>query len=85
MSNADILLKLEKIHNDINEIKNDVSLLQKNMQYTQNELEKVKTDTNKMGSHIDFIERVYDGIKFPLSFICSKIGNENPRKYIDKE
>ena len=26
-----------------------------------------------MGSHIDFVENVYDNVKHPLTFICNKV------------
>ena len=28
-----------------------------------------------MGSHIDFVENVYDNVKNPLGFICRKMNN----------
>lgn len=33
----------------------------------------VITECKKMGSHIDFVESVYENIKHPLSYICNKI------------
>ena len=33
----------------------------------------IKTNTAKMGSHIDFIENIYENVKSPLGFICNKI------------
>lgn len=33
----------------------------------------VKKNTQKMGQHIDFIERIYDNVKSPLGFLCNKI------------
>ena len=33
----------------------------------------VKKNTQKMGEHIDFIERIYDNVKSPLGFLCNKI------------
>jgi len=34
----------------------------------------VKPNCNKMSSHIDFIDTVYDNVKNPLGFICSRVG-----------
>lgn len=34
----------------------------------------LKTNCDKMGEHIDFVERVYDNVKNPLGYICSKVG-----------
>ena len=40
----------------------------------------VKPNCNKMSSHIDFVDKVYDTVKNPLDFICNKVnklsGNE---------
>ena len=33
----------------------------------------VKDNCEKMKEHIDFIDNVYDSIKFPLYFICNRI------------
>ena len=35
--------------------------------------EEVLEECKKMGSHIDFVENVYDTVKHPLGFICNKI------------
>ena len=33
----------------------------------------VKPNCNKMSSHIDFVDKVYDTVKNPLDFICNKV------------
>ena len=33
----------------------------------------VLKECKKMGSHIDFVETVYDNVKHPLTFICNKV------------
>jgi hypothetical protein len=35
----------------------------------------VKTDCKKMSEHIDFIEKVYENVKAPMNYICSKFNN----------
>ena len=30
-------------------------------------------ECKKMGSHIDFVENVYDTVKHPLGYLCNKI------------
>ena len=41
----------------------------------------VSPNCNKMSSHIDFVDNVYDTVKSPLNFMCNKInvlsGNES--------
>jgi hypothetical protein len=33
----------------------------------------VVPNCNKMSSHIDFIDKVYDTVKSPLNFMCNKV------------
>ena len=33
----------------------------------------VKPNCNKMSSHIDFIDTIYENVKNPLGYICSKV------------
>ena len=35
--------------------------------------EDVQQNCKKMGSHIDFVENVYDNVKNPLGFLCNKV------------
>jgi hypothetical protein len=41
----------------------------------------VAPNCNKMSTHIDFIDKVYDTVKNPLGFLCNKVnilsGNES--------
>jgi len=47
----------------------------------------VAPNCNKMSTHIDFIDKVYDTVKSPLNFMCNKVnllsGNQN-NSLIDK-
>lgn len=33
----------------------------------------IKPNCNKMNTHIDFVDKVYDSVKNPLDFICNKV------------
>ncbi len=47
----------------------------------------VSPNCNKMSSHIDFVDNVYDNVKNPLGFICSrvtKLSGENNYNLTDK-
>ena len=35
--------------------------------------EELYEECKKMGSHIDFVETVYDNVKHPLGYICKKV------------
>ena len=56
-------------------------LMQEQLNHIETKLDKVldllngnlKANCDKMGQHIDFVERVYDNIKRPLGYICEKV------------
>ena len=56
---------LEEKINDLDDKLSDILIL----------LERdVKPNCNKMSNHIDFVDNVYDNVKNPLGFICSRVG-----------
>ena len=56
---------LEEKINDLDDKLSDILIL----------LERdIKPNCNKMSNHIDFIDNVYDNVKNPLGFICSRVG-----------
>lgn len=72
---------IEKTNDDLDKLKDDFKTMQEKIDLIDLKL----TDTNqkidgdllkeckKMGSHIDFVENVYDNVKHPLGYICKKI------------
>ena len=63
---------LEEKINDLDDKLSDILIL----------LERdVKPNCNKMSNHIDFVDNVYDNVKNPLDFMCTKVnvlsGNQN--------
>ena len=66
--------ELNIIRNDINTVNNKIDELSLKMDNIITILNiDIKKNTEKMGHHIDFIERIYDNIKQPLAYICNKI------------
>lgn len=76
------------LNNNVEKTKDDLDELKKNLKMMQKKIDNINTklaDTNqkieedlikeckKMGSHIDFVENVYDNVKHPLGYICKKI------------
>ena len=53
-------VKIEKINEDLQEIKKILT-------------KEVKVECKKMGNHIDFIESIYETVKYPLGYLCNKI------------
>ena len=67
---------------DINSVKNHLEILEKKideidlklitiLELLQND---IRPNCKKMSSHIDFVDVVYENVKNPLGYICSKVG-----------
>jgi hypothetical protein len=83
----------------LDEIKEILLVLNKNIEQMNDKLdilcnnsklnEEVFSECKKMGSHIDFIESVYDNMKHPLNYLCGTINtisnNSNNNKTICNE
>jgi len=68
MNNTNIILRLnliEKKVDNINQKLTDLIILMNDN----------KRDCEKMSSHIDFIDSVYDKLKAPIDFVCNGINN----------
>lgn len=59
--------RIELIIEKLNSIDKKIDALVKDIN------EDVKPKCNKMSSHIDFIEKVYNVVKSPLGFMCERI------------
>jgi hypothetical protein len=47
--------------------------------------EDVLVECKKMGTHIDFVENVYENVKHPLGYICSYLTNKQSSLQIKDE
>lgn len=43
--------------------------------------EEVLVECKKMGTHIDFVENVYENVKHPLGYICNKFNYLTNKQY----
>lgn len=65
----------------LDEIKEMLIIINKNIEKNNEKLDiickkldgEIMEECKKMGSHIDFVEGVYDNIKKPLNYICDSI------------
>jgi hypothetical protein len=58
----------------VGETKDRVDLLDKKIDKITTKLDgDIISECKKMGSHIDFVESVYDSVKKPLNYVCNKI------------
>ena len=73
--------KLDKLDNHMEAIKHLLITLNDKVESLEEKIEnlnekidgEVLEECKKMGSHIDFVENVYDNVKHPLGYICKKI------------
>ena len=65
---TEVKIKLDSLEEKINDLDDKLSdiliLLERD----------IKPNCNKMSLHIDFVDNVYDTVKNPLGFICSRVG-----------
>ena len=75
-----------------NNLLTDTNLLNKRMDILEQKIDNLtnlvetltmKIDTEltseckKMGEHIDFVENVYEKVKYPLSYVCNRINGNS--------
>lgn len=66
-SNLNLNIKIEEINKKIEELSIKVDRI-------LNILKKdVSVNTKKMSDHINFVENVYENVKYPLGFICNTV------------
>ena len=58
---------LVKLNNNIESVNSKIDKLSENID------DNLIPECKKMGSHIDFVENVYDTVKHPLGYFCNKI------------
>ena len=67
---------IEKLDERFNEIKCLIECLERKIDNLEKKIDgELLSECKKMGSHIDFVENVYDNVKNPLGFICRKVNN----------
>ena len=77
MNNTNIILRLNRLEKKIDNIDQkltDLIILMNNN----------KRDCEKMSTHIDFIDSVYDKLKAPIDFVCNIINNRINNNLIKK-
>ena len=78
---------------DINSVKKHLEILEKKigeidlklitiLELLQND---IRPNCKKMSSHIDFVDKVYENVKNPLGYICSKVTKLTDNEMYDLE
>ena len=64
-------------------LNDNIESMNKKMEDLEESLdEELIPECKKMGSHIDFVEDVYDTVKHPLGYICNKVKSITGRNEI---
>ena len=82
MDNKLLINLIEKI----NKLQNSVDKLQQEMEKMNLNHTDLSKKCDKMTKHIDFIDNVYEKVRYPLGYVCHKIssvmGNQIERQNI---
>ena len=77
MNNTNIILRLNRLEKKIDNI--DQKLTDLIILMNDN-----KRDCEKMSTHIDIIDSVYENLKAPIDFVCNRINNRINNNLIKK-
>ena len=81
--------RIKNVEEQLEGMKHLLLKLNKNIEEVNNKLDDLSGhiddelihECKKMGSHIDFVENVYDTVKYPLGYLCNKIKRFGNQKY----
>ena len=66
---------LEIILNELSIIKEDLQFVKEELKKLNEKNESLEKDCSKMSEHIDFVDSVYEKVKYPLNYICKRYNN----------
>jgi peptidoglycan hydrolase CwlO-like protein len=76
IGNQNIYIKLNILDNKLNNLDNKLNNLDNKLDKILELLEKNSKDCEKMSSHIDFIDNVYENVKAPMNYICDTMNSK---------
>jgi hypothetical protein len=62
-----------KLENKLDILIESQNNILKRLDNMENKLKDIEKDSNKMSSHIDFVECVYDKIKYPFHYLMNVV------------
>ena len=82
VNNDNSVNSVNSVNREVNNVKNHLEILEKKideidlklitiLELLQND---IRPNCKKMSLHIDFVDVVYENVKNPLGYICSKVG-----------
>ena len=73
MMNNNILIKLNRLEKKTESIENELKKIDDKLTDLIILMNDNKRDCEKMSSHIDFIDNVYQKLKTPIDYICKRL------------
>ena len=73
MMNNNILIKLNRLEKKTESIENELKKIDNKLTDLIILMNDNKRDCEKMSSHIDFIDNVYQKLKTPIDYICKRL------------
>ena len=68
-----ILEYSRRIEDKLEDMETKLSLLEKKLDGFEIKLDKILSSSSNMDNHINFIDSVYDNVKYPLNFMVNKV------------
>ncbi len=73
MMNNNILIKLNRLEKKTESIENELQKIDDKLTDLIILMNDNKRDCEKMSSHIDFIDNVYQKLKTPIDYVCKRL------------
>tara|TARA_B100001094_G_C18147335_1_gene781567 strand:+ start:1155 stop:1382 length:228 start_codon:yes stop_codon:yes gene_type:complete len=73
MMNNNILIKLNRLEKKTESIENELNKIDDKLTDLIILMNDNKRDCEKMSSHIDFIDSVYQKLKTPIDYVCKRL------------
>lgn len=73
MMNNNILIKLNRLEKKTESIENELKKIDDKLTDLIILMNDNKRDCEKMSSHIDFIDNVYQKLKTPIDYVCKRL------------
>ena len=73
MNNNNILIKLNRLEKKTVSIENELKKIDNKLTDLIILMNDNKRDCEKMSSHIDFIDSVYEKLKTPIDYVCNRL------------
>lgn len=73
MMNNNILIKLNRLEKKTESIENELKKIDNKLTDLIILMNDNKRDCEKMSSHIDFIDSVYQKLKTPIDYVCKRL------------